>query len=343
VTGACVRCLWALGTSLTFLCAFADPVPAEITGLHEVVFTDYSPLSSNAELARRLLTPLTAAQLPQLLARAEKRLSEQPINLSEEKFVVYVPPQMPVAGYALLVFVPPWSDARLPQGWASVLDQYGVIFVSAARSGNDASPMGRREPLALIATHNIIRRYPVDSERVYIGGFSGGARVAMRLALGYPDVFRGALLNAGSDAIGSSDIPLPPADLFLRFQNSTRLVYLTGYRDSALGIDVQSIHSMREWCVFDVDSEVTPWTGHEVATPAALSRALHALLNPVAPDPSKLAECRAAIQIKLTAEFGQVESLIASGKVDGAQKLLRHIDARFGGLAAPRSLELVRQ
>lgn len=260
-----------------------------------------------------------------------------------------MPSQVPLHGYALLVFVPPWPDARLPQGWAPVLDRYGVIFVSAARSGNDMSPLGRREPLALTAVENIIRRYPVDSERLYIGGFSGGSRVALRLALGYPDIFRGALLNAGSDPIGNADLPLPPKDLFLRFQNSTRLVYATGEEDpGSLALDEQSVHSMREWCVFDVDAEVTrrighESAGHEVATPAALSRALHALLNPVEPDPNKLAACRSAIEVKLAAQFRQVESLITSGKHDDAHKLLQQIDVRFGGLAAPRSLDLAQQ
>jgi dienelactone hydrolase len=291
-----------------------------------------------------MLTPLSAAQIPQLLAHSGKALSEQPINPAEEKFVVYVPVQAPPTGYALLVFVPPWTDARLPPGWTAVLEHYGVIFVSAARSGNDVTPLGRRAPLALTAAQNILRLYPVDPQRVYIGGFSGGSRTALRLALGYPDLFRGALLNAGSDPIGSPEMPLPPKELFLRFQNSTRLVYVTGDKDAAsLAADDQSTHSMREWCVFDIDTEVTHWRGHEAASPAALSAALQALFNPVAPDPDKLAACRAAVEAKLTARFQQVEALIANGKHDSAQKLLHEIDARFGGIAAPRSLDLAQQ
>lgn len=338
------RSLFALGVSLVVPCAWSESAPTQLTGSHDVVFSDYSPLSSNAELARRLLTPLEAARIPQLLAHSGDHLSEQPINLSEEKFVLYVPTQAPARGYALLVFVPPWPDARLPEGWSSVLDRYGFIFVSAAHSGNDASPLGRRAPLALLAAHNIMRRYAVDAERVYIGGFSGGSRTALRLALGYPDVFRGALLNAGSDPIGNADRPLPQRDLFLRFQDSTRLVYITGEEDSvSRGMDAQSTHSMWDWCVFDIDTEVTFRAGHELVTPVALAKALRALLNPVAPDREKLATCRSGIEMKLSAQLEQVQSLIAAGKHDDAQKLLHQIDTRFGGLAAPRSLDLDRQ
>ena len=67
-------------------------------------------------------------------------------------------------------------------------------------------------------------RYPIDPKRVYVGGLSGGSRAAEMTALAYPDVFRGALLNAGSDPIGGeAGIYLPPAELFRRFQE-TKLV-----------------------------------------------------------------------------------------------------------------------
>jgi dienelactone hydrolase len=322
----------------------ADTPPGQIAGLHDAVFSEYSPLSGNAELARRMLSPLRAAQIPQLLARAGKGLSEQPINLAEEKFAVYVPSQAPVRGYALMVFVPPWSDARLPPGWAAVLDRYGVIFVSAARSGNDVTPLGRRAPLALVAAFNVMRLYPVDSARVYISGFCGSSRTALRLALGYPDLFRGALLNAGSDPIGTTELPLPPRDLFLHFQKSTRLVYVTGEQDAAsLAADEQSIHSMREWCISDMDIEVTHWKGHKSVSPTALATALHALLNPVEPAPTTLATCRAAVDARLATQLQQVESFIAGGKHAEAQKLLHQIDTHFGGLAAPRSVELAQK
>ncbi len=325
--------------------AAALPAPQAATGptglQGDVVFSDYTPLSDSAELERRLLSPLAAAEMQGILSRSSQQLLAQSIDLTAERFVLYVPPAAPAPGYGLLVFVPPWQDARLPAGWQAVLDRYGIIYVSAARSGNDENVIGRREPLALLAAHNLMQRYSVDGSRVYVAGFSGGSRIALRLALGYPDVFRGALLNAGSDPLGAGVPPLPPAELFRRFQDSTHIVYLTGELDAArLTTDAESEGSMRRWCVFGVDVDVIPGAAHEVAGPGALSGALHELLAPARPDAAKLARCRAGIERDLSGQLQKAQALLESGRRPEAQKLLIEIDRRFGGLAAPRSVAL---
>jgi pimeloyl-ACP methyl ester carboxylesterase len=307
----------------------------------DVRFDKVSPLSSNVEMARRLLTPLAAAQLPKRLAKAGKVLAEQPIDPTAEHFVLYVPAQAPPMGYGLLVFVPPWQEASLPKGWGPVLDRLGLIFVSAARSGNDESLLGRREPLAVIAAANVISRYRIDPERIYVSGFSGGSRMAMRLALGYPDLFRGALLNAGSDPIGSAEIPLPPRDLFYQFQSGSRLVYLTGSEDQPRQeMELESSVSMRFWCVFDIDRETITGAGHDLAGTEPLARGLKALERHAPADPARLAACRESVEKPMSAQLDQAERLIAAGKREDARRLLGRVDGRFGGLAAPRSVDL---
>ena len=310
----------------------------------DVVFTDYTPLSGNAEIVRRLLSPLAAAQIPAALARAGTRLSDQPVNLAEEKFILYVSAHEPVQGYGLIVFVPPWNGTVVPSDWVPVLEQSGLIFVSVARSGNDASVLGRRYPLAIIGEYNVAKRYRLDPLRIFIAGFSGGSRVALRLALAYPDVFRGAILNASSDPIGNSRAPLPPKDLFLRFQETMHLVYVTGDRDVVPTInDRASMRSMRDWCVFNVDSYIEPFVAHDAMSATALSRALEFLSAPYRTDREKLAECRAGIDKDLNAQLDATQSLIAAGKREEAQQKLLEIDARFGGLAAPKSVALFDQ
>src|SRR4029077_12118401 len=98
-----------------------------------------------------------------------------------------------------------------------------------------------------------------------VGGFSGGSRVALKIALAYPDLFRGVLLNAGSDPIGDTEALLPPDDLFAQFQNSTRLVYVTGSADSPnIQLDSVSRDSMKAWCVFNTAVEIELKVDHDV-------------------------------------------------------------------------------
>jgi pimeloyl-ACP methyl ester carboxylesterase len=344
-----VRIEWArrrllLACGALLLCAQpaargAAPAGGQI--LPSVTFSRYTERSGNSELVRRLLSPLAVARLERELARSGRALSGQPVNLADEKFIVYVPPLRPQKGFALLVFVPPWDDARLPPGWSSALDRYGVIFVSAARSGNTQDVLGRREPLALLAADNIMAQYPVDPERTYIGGFSGGSRVALHLALGYPDLFRAAILNAGSDPIGGREMPLPARDLFLKFQSSTHIAYVTGERDDAHAAeDMISASSLHRWCVFNTERQVEFRAGHEVAGAAALSRALRYLLENARAEPQGLVACRSAVDAELAAGLQSVEALIREARPADAQKQLAAIDERFGGLAAPRSVEL---
>lgn len=330
--------------------AFACGIMAAMLGVgtvhagtlnENVVFTDYTPLSSNVELARRLISPLETARLPELVAKTGKTLREQPIDLSEEKFVVYVPTTKPANGYGLIVFVPPWDVGKVPNAWTDVLDQYGLIYVSAANSGNDANPIARREPLALLAYANVVKRYPIDPARVYVSGFSGGSRIAMRLALAYPDIFRGALLNSGSDPIGDAVVPLPPKNLFLRFQESSTLAYVTGADDTAvLQADRASRHAMNNWCMFNIQSRDMRGTGHHTADPDSLSWALDVLDRKVSPDAGALAQCRGSIDAELAGKFRDVEALIATGNRDQAQAKLDEIDKHYGGLAAPKIVEL---
>jgi pimeloyl-ACP methyl ester carboxylesterase len=321
--------------------AIADTETA-VTGLQsDVVLSDYTPLASSAELLRRLLSPLNSLQVSTKLAHSAVALRAQAIDLTQERFTVYVPPQPPARGFGVLVFVPPWENAMLPRGWAAILDRHGVIFVSAANSGNAANVLDRREPLALLAVHNIMQRFRVNSERIYIGGYSGGSRVAMRLALAFPDVFRGAFLNAGSDPIGDAQTPLPPPEIFARFQETTRLVYISGQNDAAnVDKDAASTRSMLEWCVFDWYAERSPWTGHEVAGPAVFSRALDMLDSHAEPKVARLKSCRLRIDRELGKQIDQTADLLAAGNVDGARRLLDKVDTHYGGLAAPRSVDL---
>jgi pimeloyl-ACP methyl ester carboxylesterase len=292
-----------------------------------------------------MFTPLAFAQMEKSAAQSGKALAVQPFDLKGERFTVYVPASPPPsAGYGLLVFVPPWDDARLPDGWSSILDARGTIFVTAAQSGNEQGVVNRRVPLALLAEENVVRRYRIDPSRIYVGGFSGGSRVAMRLALAYPDIFTGAFLNAGADPIGDAAAVLPSGDLFARFQQSSRLYYATGAQDlSSLGMDARSLHAMRDLCVFNTQSERTPRTVHEIANAHVLFEALDFLDTRPAIDDEGLAACRKDVATDLQRTLQDIRDAAAQGKQDDAREMLLDANNRFGGLAANDLIALAGQ
>src|SRR5450755_663246 len=103
------------GSAWMALAASAADTPGGGAGLHsDVVFSTYSPLARSSELLRRLLSPLSALRVAAEESRTGQMLREQPIDLANERFALYVPPSAPPAGYAVLVFVPPWPAAMVP-------------------------------------------------------------------------------------------------------------------------------------------------------------------------------------------------------------------------------------
>jgi len=339
----------AAGIALARL-AFAAESPAPVVPgtIAPIAFDRYSPLAESNEILRRTSTPIAAAKVFDYLHANEERLPDQGVKLADERFWIYVPrSEPPPAGYGLFVFVPPWDGGSVPQEWRRVFDKYGLIYVASQHSGNDEPMLWRRMPLALHAVENVRSRYPVDPSRIYISGFSGGSRTAMRLALTYPDVFRGAVLNSGSDPFGVPGIAVPPGDLFRLFQERSRMVVVSGTEDLFIDArDAAMFDAADRLCVFGLDRQPMLHTSHALMRPVMLDRALEWLERP---DPrasrhaEALARCRAGVDAKIAEGLGHVRDLLAQGRKTQAGEALSKIDQAYGGLAAPQSVELARQ
>jgi predicted esterase len=190
----------------------------------EVQFFDRAPYSDATNIARHLGYTV---ELP-------------PYSLTNETFRVVVPPGSSTnATWGLLVWISPNDKSTFPSDWQSELSKRGVLFVSALHSGNSRHPLDRFR-LALDATCNVCRRYNVDRRRVYVGGFSGGARMASMLGVGYGDIFTGTLCVCGVNFY--TDLPIsggkfypgtfvPDPGALLRAKRSGRFVLLTGEQD----------------------------------------------------------------------------------------------------------------
>jgi len=339
----------ALCAAMAMTTATADD-PAPLAGKSSrVVFDRYSPLASSAELVRRTYSPIAAERVFGYLRDKSKELPDQTIDLSAERFSLYIPAGDPPAeGYGLIVFITPGIDGAVPGDWRPVLDRHRLIYVDADHSGNESNMLWRRIPLALDAYENVAARYHLNPERVYISGFSFGSRTAMRMALWYPDVFRAAILNSGSDAFGDDDTEIPKDDLFREFQERTRLVQVTGSRESDNNDDDAAMRdSAARYCVQNVSAQPVRAAGHLQMPGPSLEQAIVTIEQGTAAEAASradaLASCRAGMATEIAQGLEQVRGLIAKGDKSQASKALMQLDRRFGGLAAPDSVELWRQ
>ena len=330
---ACLRqLLGALALALAFAVHAAPPLSKGVNA--DVHFDGYSPLAKTQELFFRELGPLAERRALAAYAERKEPVPEYTVDPKGERFAVFVPSApAPARGYGLLVFVPPWPQAAVPRRWRQALEETGTLFVTAAKSGNDQLELPRRMALALHGYGNMAARYRIDPERVYVGGFSGGARVAERLALGYPDVFRGAILDSSSDDIGTLLAQLPAPPLLQLAQERLRLVYLYGTED--VGNVERSRYSMQSaetWCLPEAFKIGVVGRGHEPADAVTMLRALRLQEASHRPSPT-LAECRARRDAEMKADVAGVQALVDSGLRDKAIDALRKLDERYGHYA----------
>lgn len=164
-------------------------------------------------------------------------------DLANESFQVAVPETFDASKkYGLLVWVSAGLTGHLPADWLPILAERDLLGVGADHSENGRD-VWYRIGLALDAVHNMKKLYPVDDDRVYVAGFSGGGRIASRLGVAYADVFRGGLYLGGVDFYRNvpdptrKDVVFPalfakPKDALLRkARNDSRHVVLVGDQD----------------------------------------------------------------------------------------------------------------
>lgn len=335
-------------SSIVFLLAaicpglcFADEIPGRAAVLK---FENYSSAAATDEIIRRVMSPVSVDRIQNHYKKSGEKLPQQSILLEKESFDFYLPVgEPPAVGYGLIVFIAPFDIAEIPFEWRKLFDRSGIIYVAARRSGNDHNMMGRRIPLALHAYENVAKRYRLNPERVYISGFSGGSRTAMRVALSYPDIFRGAIFNAGSDPFGNTGITIPPPELFNLFQNRTRMVQVTGAEDDLVEIiDGRMRKSAHDLCVRNLVSQPMRKTGHALMSAESLQRALSTIESSW-PESGNYEQCNARIRMEIDAGLNQAQELIDKGLKQKAGQQLSTIDYQYGGLATPRSIELARK
>lgn len=101
--------------------------------------------------------------------------------------------------FGLIVFLPgDGSCRRLPRGWDEVLAARKIIFVSPQNASNSRDT-DQRCGLAVVCALKMRELYEIDPKRIYVAGYSGGARVAAELGYHHAGLFRGTIQSCGAD------------------------------------------------------------------------------------------------------------------------------------------------
>lgn len=135
--------------------------------------------------------------------------------------------------HGVLVFVHPGFNAEPMADWPDVLDRRNLIYIAAEGFGND-KPGKQRALVALLALTHLTRTQQVDGTRRYIGGMSGGGKMASQVLTLFPAFFDGALCIVGADPI------TPDARLAPQLADK-RVVFMTGSKDFN-HYDVLAVH-----------------------------------------------------------------------------------------------------
>jgi dienelactone hydrolase len=176
-------------TPLLLLILLAQDPDAHSVGSYVVSFKEAHPLSELKALAKR--QGWGEADLRKKEPDFEKR------KVEDEKFQVVVPATYSKEKPAgLVVWISPIPTGSVPGEWHEALAGRNLIGIGADNSGNDRGT-AFRVAMALDAVHNMSKRYAIDPKRIYVTGFSGGAKVASRLGFVYPEVFAGGIYQGG--------------------------------------------------------------------------------------------------------------------------------------------------
>ena len=122
------------------------------------------------------------------------------LDPKREKYFVHVPNDyVEDRPYGLVVFIDAEEDVNeVPYEWARVLDARHMLFVAPQNGGNDQNN-DRRMGLAVMGALQMMKHYRIDPSRVYVAGYSGGARIAGKLGFYQSEVFHGTIQNCGAD------------------------------------------------------------------------------------------------------------------------------------------------
>lgn len=171
----------------------------------------------------------------------------------------------------VLVYISPSESGKLPRSWLSLPESHNVIWVGADESGNRIA-VARRVTMALFAVGLINNRYSIDDQRVYLSGFSGGARVAGLVAAAYPEIFKGYIYMSGAE-FWEDELALDKLEAMQR----NRYAFLVGSEDFNRRMVREVAAKYTTASIENIELKIIAHGGHDLPRASIMSDALNFL------------------------------------------------------------------
>jgi hypothetical protein len=206
-------------------------------------------------------------------------------DLTKENFEVFVPTNYSSReAFGLFAFIDSQNEMSIPKEWMSLMERNKLICLIPQRIGNDQPP-ARRLGLTLVGILKMTEQYRIDSKRIFVSGYSGGARCSVHLAFLHSDLITGNISICGADfyepvpQVKATDVqgygPWPVrADRAAGAKAKARFVFITGDKDFRHGniLDIYAGGFVRN--NFQARLIDVPGMGHQLCKPEALQDAV---------------------------------------------------------------------
>ncbi len=186
---------------------------------------------------------------------------------ARQAYDLYVPAGGRGEPPGLVLFISPGDRGTGLDAFRKACDEHNLVFAAPHAAGNGVDTRTRVR-IVLDVLDDVRRRCGIDSDRSYIGGFSGGGRIACAIGFGLPEYFGGLV-----PVCAAGDLREEP---WLRHRAIDRLsvAFLTGERDFNRG----EVERFRGPQLADVGVRSRVWVadgvGHAVPPAAVCSEAI---------------------------------------------------------------------
>ena len=184
-----------------------------------------SPLSAQAPMTVKVEAPTRIDWQFAASAFAKGTALPADYDSTEQRYQLFVPKEYSKEkSWPLVVFMSPTDQPAGWNAWKNVCVSEGILFCSPFKAGNN-TPVGQRTRIVLDMFDDVRRHYNIDPDQTYLGGMSGGGRMACSIGFRLPEYFGGIIPVCGTN-------PLPNL-AYIRHNIHDRLsiAFVTGETD----------------------------------------------------------------------------------------------------------------